>query len=309
MSQSPMSITQLCNTEQEEQQKLEYNRVDPHDPKVKLAAEALDSLASGKKPPIMLPPISTMSAPSTTPNTPSLVTPGGSITSARQSFSSDSTFEDDSKHNYASTVDSYNLTTSLATSTTTTTTTTTTAAAPQQHFIRRVSNHPFVHSALRAYESSKASSPVVKYGAEMVESFASPIYGKFGRQSTTETTISPNDELLHPNDDDATIAATTALANTFISDKQHQESTQRRGHKKKPSRSTSRSTSPHRPNTLSAKSPTVIHHHRHTSTAVSRSRWKQLMVHAGSAAGTTAAIISEESMKCLKYCLSWLQVQ
>jgi uncharacterized protein with NAD-binding domain and iron-sulfur cluster len=31
------------------------------------------------------------------------------------------------------------------------------------------------------------------------------------------------------------------------------------------------------------------------------------VLHAGSAAGTTAAVISEESMKCLRYCLSWLQ--
>lgn len=31
------------------------------------------------------------------------------------------------------------------------------------------------------------------------------------------------------------------------------------------------------------------------------------MLHAGSAAGTTAAVISEESMKCLRYCISWLQ--
>jgi hypothetical protein len=30
-------------------------------------------------------------------------------------------------------------------------------------------------------------------------------------------------------------------------------------------------------------------------------------VSASSAAGTTAAVISEDSMKCLKYCLSWLQ--
>lgn len=30
-------------------------------------------------------------------------------------------------------------------------------------------------------------------------------------------------------------------------------------------------------------------------------------MHASSAAGTTAAVISEESMKCLRYCLSWLQ--
>ncbi|CDH49334.1 opi1-domain-containing protein [Lichtheimia corymbifera JMRC:FSU:9682] len=39
----------------------------------------------------------------------------------------------------------------------------------------------------------------------------------------------------------------------------------------------------------------------------SSSAWQQLVVHASSAAGSTAAVISEESMKCLKYCLSWLQ--
>ncbi|SAL99855.1 hypothetical protein [Absidia glauca] len=198
MSQSPMSITQLCNTEQEQQP------MDPHDPEVKLAAEALDSLGKvGKAPPITLPPISTMS---TAPSTPALVTPSGSLTSARQSFSSDSTFDDDSKHIHVATVESYTIAPS-----------TTPAAVPQQHFIRRVSNHPFVHSALRAYESSKASSPVVKYGAEMVESIASPIYGKFGRQSSLE--VPAQHETHNANDDDPTTAATTALANTSISDR------------------------------------------------------------------------------------------
>ncbi|KAF7725475.1 hypothetical protein EC973_009575 [Apophysomyces ossiformis] len=37
------------------------------------------------------------------------------------------------------------------------------------------------------------------------------------------------------------------------------------------------------------------------------SKWQQLVVGASSAAGTTAAVVSEESMKCLKYCLTWLQ--
>lgn len=40
---------------------------------------------------------------------------------------------------------------------------------------------------------------------------------------------------------------------------------------------------------------------------IQKSRWQQIVLHAGSAAGTTAAVISEESMKCLRYCLSWLQ--
>ncbi|KAI7876158.1 transcription factor Opi1-domain-containing protein [Mucor mucedo] len=37
------------------------------------------------------------------------------------------------------------------------------------------------------------------------------------------------------------------------------------------------------------------------------STWQQFMVGAGSAAGSTAAVVSEDSMKCLRYCLSWLQ--
>lgn len=42
------------------------------------------------------------------------------------------------------------------------------------------------------------------------------------------------------------------------------------------------------------------------STTQRVSRWQQLVLGASSAAGTTAAIVSDESMKCLKYCLSWL---
>ncbi|KAI9359032.1 transcription factor Opi1-domain-containing protein [Pilaira anomala] len=64
-------------------------------------------------------------------------------------------------------------------------------------------------------------------------------------------------------------------------------------------KSSSRSTSPTRP------VPYRTHHHHHQP--LLSSRWQQLVVGAGSAAGTTAAVISEESMKCLKYCLSWLQ--
>ncbi len=70
-------------------------------------------------------------------------------------------------------------------------------------------------------------------------------------------------------------------------------------HSKKAS---SRSTSPIRSTTAPY---TTQHPHHQPVTATSR--WQQLVVGAGSAAGTTAAVISEESMKCLKYCLSWLQ--
>jgi hypothetical protein len=71
------------------------------------------------------------------------------------------------------------------------------------------------------------------------------------------------------------------------------------------SRTTSRSASPARrnPHQNIALTPIVRRQEQ-----VSRSRWQQLVVGAGSAAGTTVAIVSEESMRCLKYCLSWLQV-
>ncbi|KAI7906876.1 transcription factor Opi1-domain-containing protein [Cokeromyces recurvatus] len=39
----------------------------------------------------------------------------------------------------------------------------------------------------------------------------------------------------------------------------------------------------------------------------SSTTWQQFVLGAGSAAGSTVAVVSEESMKCLKYCLNWLQ--
>lgn len=81
--------------------------------------------------------------------------------------------------------------------------------------------------------------------------------------------------------------------------------TRQRHHKS----STSRSTSPVRNTTAPYHHPPSHHHHQPHQASISStsSRWQQLVVGAGSAAGTTAAVISEESMKCLKYCLSWLQ--
>jgi hypothetical protein len=84
-----------------------------------------------------------------------------------------------------------------------------------------------------------------------------------------------------------TLAATTALARTTLQDSPPEIITTHRHGKSK-----SRSTSPHRPYTIARPIP--------------KSRWQQIVLHAGSAAGTTAAVVSEESMKCLKYCLEWL---
>ncbi|KAK4515780.1 uncharacterized protein ATC70_010734 [Mucor velutinosus] len=161
----------------------------------------------------------------------------------------------------------------------------------QEHFIRRL---PLVHTALKAYENS---SSVVKYGAEMIESYAGPIYDKLGYDRKLKEDASEDDE---------TTAATTALARASLYDHQplmHQRSTAtgRRSvmeEDRKSRSAASRSTSPHRPYTLQRPS---------SNSSNSKSRWQQIVLHAGSAAGTTAAVISEESMKCLRYCLSWLQ--
>ncbi|CAO3644885.1 unnamed protein product [Mucor hiemalis] len=152
----------------------------------------------------------------------------------------------------------------------------------QQHFIRRI---PLVHTALKAYENS---SSVVKYGAEMIESYAGPIYDKLGYdRKLKESEIDVDEE---------TIAATSSsFARVSLYDN---ELNQRTPSKDRKSRPCSRSTSPHRPYTLHRPIPKSNN---------SSSRWQQIVLHAGSAAGTTAAVISEESMKCLRYCLSWLQ--
>lgn len=100
---------------------------------------------------ITLPPLST---PSTTPSSPLPTPTSSTFAHDRLSFSSESTMDEDQIMQHRS-----------------------------SHFIHRVSNIPLVNSALRAYESSKNSNSVVKYGAEMVESIAAPIYGKFGKHA------------------------------------------------------------------------------------------------------------------------------
>ncbi|KAL0080386.1 transcription factor Opi1-domain-containing protein [Phycomyces blakesleeanus] len=198
----------------------------------------------------------------------------------------------------------------------------------EQHFMHRVSNIPLVNSALRAYESSKASSSVVKYGAEMVESFAAPIYDKVGKRvlsgAVDEWGCKQLDKLeeRYPSyvtspeeQEDATMAAASALARASLTDeyeggvRRRREDSREdqtygsRSRSRSASRSTSRSTSPRRPYNLATKTTAI----RHRTQPIGKSKWHQIVMHAGSAAGTTAAVVSEESMKCLRYCLSWLQ--
>ncbi|KAI8336179.1 transcription factor Opi1-domain-containing protein [Chlamydoabsidia padenii] len=276
---SPMSITQLINQQEECNQVKDAN----------LATEPLDPLSpnpgtlnGNPKTGITLPPLFVSS--STTLTSP-LTTPTSCISEPpRFSFSSDtssSVMEEDYQQSTA---------------------TNDQQQQQQQPFINRVSNISLVNSALRVYEQSTAQN-VMKYGTDMVESFTGPIYDKLGKGSYT------NGET--QNYDEDTMAAVNALARTTLTDDLDGTDGFRRrvgsrldddNIRKTRSRPHSRSTSPHRPYIKSI--PATRYHPRST---VNKSKWQQIVMHAGSAAGTTAAVVSEESMKCLRYCLHWLQ--
>ncbi|KAI8975253.1 transcription factor Opi1-domain-containing protein [Mycotypha africana] len=338
---------------------------DIEDPDVKLAAEVLGGMArlsstntNTRSLGITLPPLST---PSTTPSSP-LPTPTTSSLLHQQhqqrlSFSSESTLDDENSQYYQ-----------------------------QQHtsqqplhrhnnslFIHRVSNIPIVNSALKAYEHSKSTNSVMKYGAEMMESFAAPIYDKFGKQALSnvdEWGCKQLDKLeqKYPNyviphskrqmddkpkgtkqngkglkkvsnkaiaddtaeqvenapfseeDEDDARSATFALSRASLTDDHTvaaDTATNTIVRKRKDARvhhHHSRSTSPHNMRNSNAAitkpipstAATTRYHHHHPNSIV-RNKWHQIVLHASSAASTTAAVISEESMKCLKYCLHWLQ--
>ncbi|KAH8550116.1 transcription factor Opi1-domain-containing protein [Umbelopsis sp. PMI_123] len=185
---------------------------------------------------------------------------------------------------------------------------------------KQASSSSWMNSAYKAYGQSR----VMRYVESGVRSLAVPIYGRIGKSFRDETPVDKIDMQLRDDKnpvfksvvDDEDMPITKALANTSL------EGSRRRAYRhqgdsgggavksdvlSKPRIST-RSLSPHRSTPYStnssnrSRSPVL-----RQSSSQSRSRWQQLVVGAGSAAGTTAAVISEESMKCLKYCLSWLQ--
>jgi len=185
----------------------------------------------------------------------------------------------------------------------------------------RVSALPLVNSAIKVYEQGKASNRVLNYGAGLVESsvktIAAPLYGTLGKHIEDRYASRREAELQREEEDEAATAAAIALARASLQDVDSRKDLRRRRHRdsddedfdmdqsaKSRSRTTSRSASPRRSPHQSNIALTPIHGRQEL---VSRSRWQQLVVGAGSAAGTTVAVVSEESMRCLKYCLSWLQ--
>ncbi|KAG0085002.1 hypothetical protein BGZ93_009543 [Podila epicladia] len=161
-------------------------------------------------------------------------------------------------------------------------------AAP---FISRMSSLPIVNSALKAYESGKQNSKVMKYGAEMVESsvksLSKPVFDKL------EPKLGQLDDFACRQLDKVRLA----LSNP---------STTRR--------SDSQSRPPTSAFQFSSGQSNGLHSSQRDSHIGSLSTpsqqfsgWRGVVATVGSASAAGVAIFSEESMKSLKYCLQWLQ--
>ncbi|KAI0358281.1 Opi1-domain-containing protein [Trametes cingulata] len=202
--------------------------------------------------------------------------------------------------------------------------------------LSRVQNIPLVNTALRAYEQSKASSRVVKYGAEMMESsvksisrpvidrlpvgqldeFASRQLDRLGsyarRASSSSRSRNESPDPRRPwetRDVSMTRSDSERSQPPVLSPREEDVPTRDGRAGLSPSRtptphSSAGVNSPPEKPTLPPASTLTQHADAQESQQVAqRSRWQAMILEAG---GISAAI-SEESMRRLKYCLQWLQ--
>ncbi|KAK2459246.1 hypothetical protein APHAL10511_008723 [Amanita phalloides] len=198
------------------------------------------------------------------------------------------------------------------------------SSAPSPSLVSRVSHLPLVHSVLRTYEQGKASSRVVKYGAEMMESSVRTIsrpvidrlpvnvnqidefacrqldrLDRYRRMSTGESTNPPSvgspDSLLRSPE---MLSSGAAMTDSYASEH--------------PFSPDSRSSTPtfvgeetltkavmYQSETTGSPSETQNLERQ----VAQRSRWQAVLLEAG---GLSAAL-SDENMRRLKYCLHCLQ--
>ncbi|EGN95202.1 hypothetical protein SERLA73DRAFT_77210 [Serpula lacrymans var. lacrymans S7.3] len=196
-------------------------------------------------------------------------------------------------------------------------------------FVSRVSHFPIVNTALRAYEHGKASSRVVKYGAEMMESSVKTIsrpvierlpvnvnqldefacrqldrLGRYRRASSNDLERMQTDEQDaytrdHPPSPIPRIQAVTPPQSTSNS----KASADRQGWLE----TNSPFVHPPPPPPTESRTPTPQSREdsveQNQQEVVPRSRWQNVLLEAGG----IGAAVSEESMRRLKYCLQWLQ--
>ncbi|KAI0675989.1 transcription factor Opi1-domain-containing protein [Trametes maxima] len=196
----------------------------------------------------------------------------------------------------------------------------------------RVSSLPLVNSALRAYEHSKASSRVVKYGAEMMESSVKSIsrpvidrlpvgqiddfacrqldrlgsYARRASSSSRSRNESP-DPRTRWDARDASLARSDSDTNHAPDGDDYpmrgRDDPAGLGQSRTPTPHSSASEQPERPTLPPASTLTQHADAQESQQVAQRSRWQAMILEAG---GISAAI-SEESMRRLRYCLQWLQ--
>ncbi|KAF7794470.1 hypothetical protein EIP86_005604 [Pleurotus ostreatoroseus] len=209
-------------------------------------------------------------------------------------------------------------------------------------FVSRVSHYPIVNTALRAYEQGKASSRVVKYGAEMMESsvktISRPVIDRLPVNQIDEFACRQLDRLDRLGSYSRR-RSTSEVPQERERGREREESPAPRSGSSRGWTSALRDISSARGRTNETSPPVDPYHDRDVSMSradedrtsdrdaerrnrtptprqddlsassenqqqvAQRSRWQAMLLEAG---GISAAV-SEESMRRLKYCLQWLQ--
>ncbi|KAL5513204.1 OPI1 [Sanghuangporus vaninii] len=171
-------------------------------------------------------------------------------------------------------------------------------------FVTRVSGLPIVTTALRAYEQSKASSRVVKYGAEMMESsvrsISKPVINRLPVNQLDEFACRQLDRLGKYGSD----RGDHIPSHEYQTEKEH-EDTRVDGNGEARNQSSAKFSIEDREDSETSEANASMENNDRNSSPremANRSRWHSLLYEAG---GISAAV-SEESMRRLKFCLQWL---
>ncbi|KAI0339364.1 Opi1-domain-containing protein [Trametopsis cervina] len=187
-------------------------------------------------------------------------------------------------------------------------------------FVSRMSTFPIVNTALRAYEQGKASSRVVKYGAEMMESSVKTI----SRPVIDRLPVGQLDEFACRQLDRVKLLCRAACSpveqcqQTYFRDSARPcedrlpaamrclpQSTDGTSLSPAVDQTYSRTPTPRQedPPANSSRPNTNSSANENQQQVAQRSRWQAVLLEAGG----IGAAVSEESMRRLKYCLQWLQ--
>jgi len=186
-------------------------------------------------------------------------------------------------------------------------------------FMSRLGEIPIVKRTIGAYESGKANSPFIKMVESSVSRFSKPVIEHLAIVDQYARGLNKTDKiddvygpLVNNNNDDG-------VKYDIQKDDSESELRKRKVMGCEISRSSSpsyrNSSRPHRTSQSSGSSNSTYPYTYPNSTVsastsdsskVTRSRWQQMVIGTGAAVGAAGAVVSEESMKSLKYCLQWI---